>query len=51
MMSISGYAVVCLDCIDSDDEQCKVDAIVQDGLELIAITEEQVNQFVGTCSS
>ena len=49
MMSIgSGYAVVCLDCIDSDEEQKKVvDAIAQDGLQLIAITEEQVNQFAG----
>ena len=49
MMSIgSGYAVVCLDCIDSDDERKQVvDAIAQDGLELVAITEEQVNQFAG----
>ena len=49
MMSIgSGYAVVCLNCIDSDDERNQVvDAIAQDGLELIAITEEQVNQFAG----
>ena len=49
MMSIgSGYAVVCLDCIDSDDERKQVvDAIALDGLELIAITEEQVNQFAG----
>ena len=49
MMSIgSGYAVVCLDCIDSDEERKQVaDAIAQDGLELIAITEEQVNQFAG----
>ena len=49
MMSIgSGYAVVCLDCIDSDDERKQVvDAIAQNGLELIAITEEQVNQFAG----
>ena len=49
MMSIgSGYAVVCLNCIDSDDERKQVvDAIAQDGLELIAITEEQVNQFAG----
>lgn len=49
MMSIgSGYAVVCLDCIDSDDERKQVvDAIAPDGLELIAITEEQVNQFAG----
>ena len=49
MMSIgSGYAVVCLDCIDSDDERKQVVyAIAQDGLELIAITEEQVNQFAG----
>ena len=49
MMSIgSGYAVVCLDCIDSDDERKQVvDAIAQDDLELIAITEEQVNQFAG----
>ncbi len=49
MMSIgSSYAVVCLDCIDSDDERKQVvDAIAQDGLELIAITEEQVNQFAG----
>ena len=49
MMSIgSGYAVVCLDCIDSGEERKQVvDAIAQDGLELIAITEEQVNQFAG----
>ena len=49
MMNIgSGYAVVCLNCIDSDDERKQVvDAIAQDGLELIAITEEQVNQFAG----
>ena len=49
MMSIgSGYAVVCLNCIDSDEERKQVvDAIAQDGLELIAITEEQVNQFAG----
>lgn len=49
MMSIgSGYAVVCLDCIDSDDERKQVvDSIALDGLELIAITEEQVNQFAG----
>ena len=49
MISIgSGYAVVCLDCIDSDDERKQVvDAIAQDGLELVAITEEQVNQFAG----
>ena len=49
MMSIgSGYAVVCLDCIDSGEERKQVvDAFAQDGLELIAITEEQVNQFAG----
>ena len=49
MMSIgSGYAVVCLDCIDSDEERKQVvDAIAQDGLELIDISEEQVNQFAG----
>ena len=49
MMSLgSGYAVVCIDCIDSDDERKQVvNAIAQDGLELIAITEEQVNQFAG----
>ena len=49
MMSIgSGYAVVCLDCIDFDKERKQVvDAIAQDGLELIGITEEQVNQFAG----
>ena len=49
MMSIgSGYAVVCLDCIDSDEERKQVvDAIAQDGLELIAISEGQVNQFAG----
>jgi hypothetical protein len=49
MMNIgSGYAVVCLDCIDSSEERKQVvDTIAQDGLELIAITEEQVNQFAG----
>lgn len=49
MMSIgSGYAVVCLNCIDSDEERKRVvDAIAQDGLELIDISEEQVNQFAG----
>lgn len=49
MMSIgSGYAVVCLDCIDSDEERQQVqDSIAQDGLTLIPITEEQVNQFAG----
>lgn len=49
MMSIgSGYAVVCLDCIDSEEERQQVQAsIEQDGLELIPITEEQVNQFAG----
>ena len=49
MMSIgSGYAVVCLDCIDSDEERQHVqDSVAQDGLTLIPITEEQVNQFAG----
>lgn len=49
MMSIgSGYAVVCLDCIDSDEQRQQVQAsIAQDGLTLIQITEEQVNQFAG----
>ena len=40
--------MVCLDCIDSGEERKQVvDAIAQDGLELIVITEEQVNQFAG----
>ena len=49
MMSIgSGYAVVCLNCIDSEEERQRVqESIVHDGLALIAITEEQVNQFAG----
>ena len=49
MMSIgSGYAVVCLDCIDSEKERQHVqESIAQDGLTLIPITEEQVNQFAG----
>ena len=49
MMSVgSGYAVVCLDSIDSDEERQLVqDSIAQDGLTLIPITEEQVNQFAG----
>ena len=49
MMSIgSGYAVVCLDCIDSEEERQRVqESIVHDGLALIPITEEQVNQFAG----
>ena len=49
MMSIgTGYAVVCLDCIDSEEERQRVqESIVHDGLALIPITEEQVNQFAG----
>lgn len=49
MMSIgSGYAVVCLDCIDSEEERQHVqESIAHDGLALIPITEEQVNQFAG----
>jgi len=49
MMSIgSGYAVVCLDCIDSVEERQTVQkSIVQDGLQLIELTEDQVNQFAG----
>ncbi len=42
------YAVVCLDCIDSVLERQKVhDSLVEDGLALIQITEDQVNQFAG----
>lgn len=49
MMSIgSGYAVICLDCIDSAEERQKVqESIAEDGLELIELTENQVNQFAG----
>lgn len=49
MMSIgSGYAVICLDCIDSAEERQKVqESIAEDGLELIDLTENQVNQFAG----
>lgn len=49
MMSIgSGYAVICLDCIDSAEERHKVqESIAEDGLELIELTENQVNQFAG----
>jgi hypothetical protein len=49
MMSIgTGYAVVCLDCIDSDLERQRVqETIIEDRLKLIELTEDQVNQFAG----
>ena len=49
MMSIgSGYAVVCLDCIDSAEERTQLhDSLVQSGRTLIPISEDQVNQFAG----
>ena len=49
MMSIgSGYAVVCLESIDSLKDQERLrNSIAHDGLALIPITEDQVNQFAG----
>lgn len=49
MMSIgSRYALMCLESIDSlEDQERLQNSIAHDGLALIPITEEQVNQFAG----
>ncbi|MCF1191459.1 arginine deiminase-related protein [Mangrovimonas sp. AS39] len=42
------FAVICLDCIDDKKERKAVaNSLKEDGLELISISEEQVNNFAG----
>ncbi|MDO7741090.1 MAG: arginine deiminase-related protein [Flavobacteriales bacterium] len=49
MMSIgSGFAAICLDCIDDDEERTMVlETLENDNLEVIALTEEQIGSFAG----
>lgn len=49
MMSVgSGFAAVCLGCIDDAEErQAVVESIESDGLELIELSESQINEFAG----
>jgi len=49
MMSIGiHYALICLDSIDDLAEREKVETeLLADGMEIVDITEEQVNQFAG----
>ena len=49
MMSIgSGFVAVCLACIDDADErQALVESLESDGLELIELSEAQINEFAG----
>lgn len=49
MMCIAkDFAVICLECIDDKKERKNVvQHLKEDGKEIIAITEEQVNQFAG----
>lgn len=49
MMSIgSGYAVICLDCIDDEAERSAVvKSLSSDGLHIIELSENQINQFAG----
>ncbi|MDE0980198.1 MAG: arginine deiminase-related protein, partial [Flavobacteriales bacterium] len=49
MMSIgSGFAAICLDCIDDLDERSMVlETLAADNLEVIALTEEQIGSFAG----
>ncbi|EAS19426.1 putative amidinotransferase [Flavobacteria bacterium BBFL7] len=49
MMALGeNYAVICLDCIDDKTERKNViKHLKEDGKELIAITEDQVNSFAG----
>ncbi len=42
------FAVVCMDCIDDDEEKEELeDALIETGKEIIEISEEQVEQFAG----
>ena len=42
------YAVICLDCIDALEERKMVQkTLEQDGKDMIAISEDQLNQFAG----
>lgn len=49
MMAIgSGFAAVCLDCIDDAEERTMVrESLEGDGLEVIALNEEEINHFAG----
>ena len=49
MMALGeNYAVICLDCIDDKKERKNVlNHLKEDGKEVIAITEDQVNSFAG----
>ena len=49
MMSIGeNIAVVCMECIDDEEERTLVrDTLIQSGLEIIDISEEQVSSFAG----
>lgn len=49
MMSVgTGYAVVCLDCIDDAEERSSlVDSLTSDGLHIVELSEAQINQFAG----
>ena len=49
MMSIgTGFAAVCLDCIDDQEERELVrESLVEDGLDVIELTEEQIGAFAG----
>ena len=49
MMSVgSAFGAVCLACIDDADErQAVVESIESDGLELIELSEDQINEFAG----
>lgn len=49
MMSIgSEFAAICLDCIDDEEErEMVIDTLSSDGLEIIELTESQINAFAG----
>lgn len=49
MMAIgSSFAVVCLDCIDDEEERDLVrESLEEDGLEVIALTEAEIAHFAG----
>lgn len=49
MMGLSSlYSLICLDCIDDINEREKVrNSLIEDGKEIIEISENQVNNFLG----
>ena len=49
MMAVgTGWAAACLDCVDHPDDKALLEeSLTSDGLTLIALTEDQINQFAG----